>query len=402
MQSSSRKPVTILKLLLGVSTLIINPTLSHARNGFIPHYVGIEGMISGAGTALPLDASSTIANPAALTRLQTHLMGTLGVMGQKQHVNSASAQMGNPIGGLKNGYKAIPIGTMGGNYLINPLWAVGFTATGGGGFVKFNHPVTNPAFLNPPNSNFNRKTVNRVVLSATTLSYRPAPWQSYGISLLIASSSFKSNLALPNGMEVSGHLKTNTVFGFGTRIGGIWDLNKYLTVGASAATPVYASRHKKYKQLFTHKFQIPATLRLGGVIHFNDCTDLAFDYKNLFYGKSKWVHKGQGWKTQTIYLIGLMHKLTKDLMFGIGYNYAKAPIKRKVVYRNTLSIPIDEHHISTGLKYNFDNDKYELYGIAYFIPEMNMTDNGKELPPAKGIELKNKGRGCEFGIVYKF
>lgn len=402
MNSCNSKYETTLKLLLGVSILSVYPTLTHARNGFIPHYVGIEGMISGAGTALPLDASSTIANPAALTRLQTHHMGTLGIMGQNQHVNSKHAQMGNPIGGLKNGYKIVPIGTLGVNYLMNPLWAIGITATGGGGFVKFNHPVTNPAFLNPPNSNFNRKTVNRVLLTATTLSYRPAPWQSYGISLLVASSSFKSNLALPNGMEVSGRLKNNTVFGVGTRIGGIWDINEYLTLGASAATPVYASRHKKYNQLFTHKFQIPATLRLGGVIHFNDCTDLAFDYKNLFYGKSKWVHKGQGWETQKIFLVGLLHKITKQLMFGIGYNYAKVPIKRKVVYRNTLSIPLDEHHISTGLKYNFDNDKLELYAIGYFIPGKNMTDNGKELPPAKGIELKNKGYGCEFGYVYKF
>lgn len=400
---------TSLTLLLGSSILLLDPTAVQARNGFIPHYVGIEGIISGAGTALPLDASSTIANPAALTRLDTHLMGTLGVMGQNQHVDTSKTPvgqfgpMGNTIGGQKNGYKAVPVGTLGVNYKFNPCWALGFTVTGGGGFVKFKYPVTNPAFQNPP-GNFNKKTVNQVTLSATTLSYRPSSWQSYGISLLVASSNFKSDLSLDGQNEVSGRLKSNMVFGAGTRIGGIWDIGKYFTFGASVATPVYATRHNKYKELFVHKFQIPATLRLGGVIHFSECTDLVFDYKNLFYGKSKWLQgaTGQEWKTQTIYLIGITHKINQQIMLGLGYNYAKVPIKSKVVYKNMLSIPLDEHHISCGFKYNFDNKKLELYGIGYYIPEKKMTDDGKQLPFAKGIKLQNWGRGCEFGFVYKF
>jgi hypothetical protein len=67
-----------------------------------------------------------------------------------------------------------------------------------------------------------------------------------------------------------------------------------------------------------------------------------------------------------------------------------------------LSIPLDEHHISCGFKYNLDNKKVELYGIGYYIPEKKMTDDGKQLPFAKGTKLQNWGRGCEFGVIYKF
>src|SRR6478752_264692 len=84
---------------------------AQAKNGFIPHYVGTEGIIAGAGTALPLDCTSTIANPAALGPLPTHILLMGGFINQKQHVNSAPAvlqtpggpfQFGNPIGPQKN------------------------------------------------------------------------------------------------------------------------------------------------------------------------------------------------------------------------------------------------------------------------------------------------------------
>lgn len=390
-----------LRFILGVTTALIGS--AQARNGFIPHYTGLEGIVAGAGTAVPFDASSTIANPAVLTRLPTHLMGTFGFMGLHQKINTRNAMIGNPIGVQKNGYKTVPIGTLGINYLFkDPRWAAGITVTGGGGYVKFKESVLNRNILVPPGSNYNKETVNRVMLSATTLSYRPSPCQSYGISLLVSSSTFKSDLAIAPGFtEVTGRLKNDTVFGVGTRIGGLWDLGEYFSLGASAATPVYSSRHDKYKQLFIHKFQIPATARLGGVIHFDDCTDLIFDLKYLFYGKSKWVHEGQKWRTQQIFLIGFTHKLTSEIMFGIGYNYAKSPIKKKDVIYNALSIPLDEHHISSGLRYNWSKC-LEVYGMGYFIPEKNMTDNGLNVPPAAGMELKNKGYGAELGFIYKF
>ncbi len=88
-------------------------------------------------------------------------------------------------------------------------------------------------------------------------------------------------------------------------------------------------------------------------------------------------------------------------MLGIGYNYAKVPIKRDRVIFNALSIPLDEHHISGGVKYAMDK-KMEVYVVSYFVPTKNMTDNGKRIPPAKGAELKNKGYGAELGMVYKF
>lgn len=398
---------SILSSLLTTAMFLSSGAPGHARNGFIPHYVGAEGIIAGAGTALPLDATSTIANPAALSRLSSHFLLNIGTVYQNQHLDSSKSVIGNPIGRQKNQTSFFFPPTLGFNIRFNPEWALGFAATGGGGFVKFNSPTTNPAGLTPANGNFNKETVNSVVLTATTVSYRPTPEQSYGISLLVATSTFKSDLAIPPAQtEVTGALRSNTVFGVGTRIGGIWDVNKYLTLGASAATPVYSQEHKKYSQLFgKYHFEIPATARLGLTWHITPRTDFCFDFKELFYGYSRWVNQGgQGWHNQVIILTGIMHQFTDNFTAGIGYNYGKTPINSDKVLFNALSIPLDEHHISGGIRYIFDNKKTELFVMGYVIPRKKMTDNGQALPGgvSQGITIDNMSAGAEIGIKYNF
>lgn len=396
---------SLLTSLLVGGVVVHAPTMSHARNGFIPHYVGAEGMVGGAGTACPLDATSTIANPAALGRLDSHFLFNLGLITQNQHVNSRNSLIGNPIGQQKNQIRYIFPITFGFNVRLNEKWAFGFMATGGGGAIRFNDSVTSPAALSPSNGDFNKQTVNSVTLTATSLAYNPTPSQTYGISLLVATSIFKSDMAMSDGTEVTGRLSSNLVYGAGVRIGGMWDLNPYLTLGASVATPVYSQHHKKYSQLFgAHSFQVPATARLGITWHISPKTDFSFDLKELFYGYSKWVNTGQGWKNQFIILTGIMHRFTDNFTVGIGYNYGKTPINDKAVYKNTLSIPLDEHHLSGGIRYTFDNKKTELFLMAYYIPHKTMTDNGQGFPGglSKGIVIDNTSSGCEIGIKYNF
>lgn len=381
------------------------PTMSHARNGFIPHYVGAEGMVGGAGTACPLDATSTIANPAALGKLNSHFIFNVGLIYQDQYLNTSQSVIGNPIGKQKNQIRYIFPLTLGANIRFNEKWALGFMATGGGGAIRYNDSVTNPGGLVPLNGGFNKQTVNTVTLTATTLSYSPTPSQSYGISLLVATSIFKSDMAMPDGTQVTGRLSSDMVYGAGTRIGGIWDLNRFITLGASVATPVYSQTHKKYDQLFgAHSFQIPATARLGVTWHITPATDFSFDLKELFYGYSKWVRRGQGWRNQFIILTGIMHRFNDNFTAGVGYNYGKTPIRNDKVVYNALSIPLDEHHLSGGIRYTFDNKKTELFLMGYYIPHKKMTDNGQGFPfgLSKGIEIDNTSSGLEVGVKYNF
>lgn len=392
-------------------TLLLTTTSSEARNGFIPHYVGLDGIIAGGGVALPLDVGGTIGNPAFLTRLPSHFLATIGVLAQNQHVDATQMLIGNKaVGRQTNHYKAFPIGALGASYKINPCWAIGFALSGGGGFVKFKHSITNPALHIPVNGNFDRRTVNQVVLIASSVSYQPSAKQSYGISLLVATSDFKSDLALPNGMgqftEVTGRNRADRVWGAGVRIGGLWDLNNALSVGLSAATPVYCQRHDKYKQLFNHnhKFQVPATARFGITWHVSPKTDISLDYKELFYGQAKWAKKNLGWHDQIILIGSILHRVTDQLDLGIGYNFGKVPFKKSKVIRNDLTLAIDEHHLSGGFNYKTQDKKMELFLVTFFCPRNHMRDNGRGTPGgvSRGLKISNMSYGFELGTRLNF
>lgn len=375
---------------------------AQARNGLFPHFVGTHGMLSGAGTALPLDASNVIANPAHIGRLPTHVALFQGVFNQDQSLDSSSALLGNPIGKQKNRYKTLFVNDAGFNYRINEKWAFGIGMSGGGGFVAFKSATRNPGALNPPNGNFDNEAVNRVILTAPTLAYNPTKGQSYGISLLVGYSDFWMNLGLPNGQQISGQLQSNKVFGVGVRIGGMWDVNKYLTIGSSAATPVFFAKYNKYPE-FQDAYEIPATFRFGIAVHFNPQTDFVLDFKGIYWGKVNFLHKNLGWGNQAIILTGIQHKFTDSLTVGIGYNYGKSPIYENKVFFNALSIPLDEHHISGGVRYKV-TESVELIGIGYFIPHKKMTDDGTSMPGgvSRGATIESRTIGGTLGLRVNF
>lgn len=379
-------------------------TQASARNGFIPHYTGTEGLIGGSGTALPLDCTSTIANPAALGALPNHVLLMGGYLRQNQSLDSSQAMFGNPVGKQKNKRKNLSTFTAGFNYVYNCHWAFGFAVTGGGGFVKLPASFSNPQFLAPPNGTFNKEGVNAIMLSATSAVYSPTPCQHYGISLLIATSNFNSDSALPPPsppIETKGHNKKDLKFGIGTRIGAIWDVCKLLTLGASAATPVYFAKHKKYSDLVTHHMEIPGTLRLGTAWHVTPCTDIAFDLKWLFYGESKWLTSGLGWKNQFIILSGIQHWMTPCFALGIGINYAKPPIKRESVFVNSLFIPIEKTNFSGGFRYKY-TECLEILSVLYVTPTNKMKDNGKVVAGGQNTKMKANSYGIEVGARYNF
>jgi long-chain fatty acid transport protein len=401
----ARKASLMRTLCLITTGFFIYGTSAEARNGFIPHYVGIEGIMGGAGTAQPLDATSVIANPAGQTKLFNHFLFNFGFIYQKQSVHTKNAMIGNPYHPNQNNQiKYVPTGTIGFNYRFNDRWTLGFASTGGGGFVKYKHSVTNPDFQNPPGGDFNKQVVNSVILSAITLGYAPDACQGYGISLLIGHSTFKADLQMPDGTEVKGHLKRDRSIGMGTRIGGIWDLTNYLTLGISAATPVYGTLHHKYKQLYKKKFQIPGTARVGLTWHVTPRIHWSIDFKELFYGNSKWVKDGQGWNNQIIFLTGVLYDITDDLTLGLGYNHARVPFTNEKVLFNALSIPLDKHHYSGGFRWKIPSTKTEFFLIGYYIPKTSVTDNGKKFPGriSQGVELRNFSWGGEIGLKFNF
>lgn len=378
----------------------------YARNGFIPSYMGTSGLTGGAHMGYAQDASNVITSPAALARLPNHLLIMSGFQHQDQYLDSSRAPAGNPIGRQKNGYHDVPIGTLGFNYRLNNKFFVGLGVSGGGGFVKFKHPISLPNFT----SGYNTQASNNIILGAATVSYAHSPEHSYGLALLVGYSGFKSNLAKTDTTQTNGRLTKDTAFGLGGRIGGMWDINKHITIGSSISTPVFFQQHTKYRDLFTTPMQIPATFLMGFAWHITPDTHFLFDVKELFYGAARWLRNGQGWRNQTVFLTGIQHQLTHSLSVGIGYNYGEPPINSDKVLVNALSIPLDEHNFMGGIRYKI-TETVEFVGVLSFTPNKKMTDNGgggggggAGIPAgaATGATLESKAYSVELGVKVNF
>ncbi|MBL9029040.1 MAG: hypothetical protein JNK42_01020 [Caedimonas sp.] len=392
--------------IVGTACILALAGESQARNGFIPSYMGTSGITGGAHMGYAQDASNVITSPAALARLPNHLLIMSGFQHQDQYLDSSRAPAGNPIGRQKNGYNNVPIGTLGFNYRLNDKFFVGLGVSGGGGFVKFKHPISLPAAT----AGYNTRASNNIILGAATVSYAHSPEQSYGVALLVGYSGFRTNLAKTDTTQTNGRLAKDTAFGLGGRLGGMWDINKSITIGSSVSTPVFFQQHTKYRDIFTTPMQIPATFLLGFAWHITPNTHFLFDVKELFYGAARWLRNGQGWRNQTVFLTGLQHQLTDSLIIGVGYNYGQPPINSDKVLVNALSIPLDEHNFMGGVRYKV-TERVEFVGVVSFTPNKKMTDNGgggggggNGIPVgvARGTTLESKAYSLELGIKMTF
>lgn len=382
-------------------SFIISPKIE-ARNGFIPHYVGAHGITGGAGLAYPHEASNVVTNPAAIGMLPTHVLLMAGVLFQDQFVDASKSQAGNPRGKLKNLHDNTLIASLGANYRWNERWATGVGVSGGGGETKLQDSITNPAFLNPAKGGFDREVVNNVILTVPSIAYSPTPRHSYGIGLLVGYSRFRGNLAKAGFVQIKGRNRADTAYGLGMRFGLLFKLTDYLSFGSSISTPVYFQKHKKYDDLLKERMEIPATFLAGIALKLTESLDFLFDYKEIFYGYSAWLRRGEGWRNQTVLLAGLQYHVNEKLVVGFGYNYGASPINKGFVTLNATSLPLEEHNLSGGFRYKLTPTK-EFILVVFYTPPFKMTDDGTKFANGAFAGTKivmNKTYGFETGFKF--
>jgi len=387
-------------MVLSANSMLISPIF--AKNGPLPHGIGSQFGLGGAGTAVAIEASNADANPAVLTRLDTQLSAFLINLFQTQSLDSSTAPIGNPVGKQTNQLKNSPAAVLGGNYAVNDKWAIGFATSGGATNIKYNAATINPTFLVPANSVFQNEFINTVMLLSPTVAYQPTPEQSYGIGVILGYQTLKTNLATFNNQQTTGAGRVDSATGIGARIGGLWKLNSLVSVGASAATPVRFSQFKKYLDVLPYQFDTPAMFRLGLAFHIYK-TDLLFDVKQINFASVKSLSTGLGWKNQTVFMVGIQHHLTPTWVLTAGYNYGNSPVRSNNVLINGLTDSIARHHFAVGARYQATKH-FDVIASAEMTPTSTYTDNGTGIlgTSAKGARLKNSDIGILLGAVYHF
>ena len=392
-----KKNILLATLATGLATAV-----SEAKNGPLPHGIGSQFSLGGAGSALAIEATNADANPAVLSRLDNHISAYLINLFQTQSVDSSQAPAGNPVGRQTNRLKNSPGGVFGGNYILNDKWAAGLATSGGSTNIKYNGSNINPAALVPPNGSFNNELVNVLMMVNPTIAYQRTPYDSYGFSVILGRQTMKANLANQQSAQTSGALRVDTATGVGARLGGLWKVSSLISLGGSASTPVKFSKFNKYGDIFPYSFDVPAMLRAGIAFHVGK-TDYLFDLKQVYYSKVKALGTALGWKDQTIFMLGAQHQLTPSLVLSAGYNYGTSPVRNNNVLLNSFTVPIATNHLTAGVRYKL-TPKWELTAAVEAALQRDIVDNGTGILGAKarGTRLGNRDMGILLGATCHF
>jgi hypothetical protein len=188
-------------------------------NGALPLSAGANNTgLAGAGIAEPLEATGNNINPALVVRLQNEVsvFPGIGYINQKVDTSHAHLTDGTPLPpqgeALRNRDKFTPIALAGATYHLQSDFSLGISLSGGGGSTRYNSSPISPAIKG--GSNYE----SIIALVPISMSWRPVPRQSYGLSLIVGGSVLKTNLNLPNGETSRGRNKSDAVYGVGGRI----------------------------------------------------------------------------------------------------------------------------------------------------------------------------------------
>ena len=401
---------------LGFATAIAGLTAlasssAWATNGFLSHCTGANNCgMGGAGIALPQDASSAAINPALMGRVSDQVFVSPGWFAPDRYRDLSNAPGGAVNAAAKNKEDSqvenFMEGAMGVNYNINDQLSLGLSIYGSGGMhTKYTEGRVEQ------NGAGDSTVRYRMAHAAPTITYKPNETSAYGLSAIIGYADFKSNFAtLPNFAETTGNLVVDRAYGYGFRLGGLWDVSKNLSVGATASTPIWFQEFDKYDDLFLGSINTPANAGIGLAWRMTPDTDVALDAKYVAWGTEKTLHArpgsgGFGWDSKPVFAVGVQHRLNETWTLRAGYNYGPMPVPDDAVFANAMFPAVTEHHMTVGASYKF-NDAWSLSGSFFYAPESTATDEGSSADAfsamGSGTVIGMTQMGAQVGVIWNF
>lgn len=379
-----------------------------ATNGYMGICAGAKNCgMAGAGVALPQDSTSGAINPALMGRVSDQATVSPGWF----HPVRSLDRTGSSNGSIRkvdetSMMENFPEGSAGFNYRFSPEFTIGISAAGSGGMhTKYTTGRT------VTGAGAGDSSVRyRLAHIKPTVTWQPNDWSSYGVSANIGWSDFKSNMAtLPNFAETAGANHTETAYGLGFTLGGLWDLNDKVTVGASLSSPTWFDAFDTYHDLFLGSLDVPANGTVGVVYHATPDTDIAFDVKYIAWGSVYPIANtpssgGFGWESKPVFMLGAQHRVNEAFTVRAGYNYGPSPIPDDKVFANGLFPAVTEHHIAVGASYE-PSPKWELSTSFFYALKNEQTENGTGdsfSQMGNGVSVDMWQMGAQVGITYKF
>ena len=398
---------------------------AHATNGYFLPGFGIRSQgMGGVGIAYGRDSLSTAANPA--NAVNTGMRGDMGfaVFNPERYGSNADNVAGDFFDfSSESESKYFIVPEMGFSMPLNDKAHVAMAVVGNGGMnttyptnlFSFNYF---PPFLEgspPPDHKLGVDMMQLLV--PISVAYKLNENHALGVSLVLAETRFRAYgldafkafpiLSDPDKLTGNGF---DYSYGAGIKLGWLGEfMDDKLTVGLTYASRTYMTKFDKYSSLFAEQgdFDIPENYGIGIAlkpvknlviaadvqrINFSDiasvgnpgpgpdpdvpnagltgipamdfgvaCPDAANPYCT---GRDQGM--GFGWKSMTVYKLGVQYGVNNRLQVRAGYNYGKSPIPDDQMTFTLLVPATVEHHYSVGFTYRA-NDNLEVSGTYMYV-----------------------------------
>lgn len=359
---------------------------AYATNGYFAHGYGMSAKgMGGAGIAYPQDTLAAATNPAGMVHVGNRMDIGLEIFAPDRGFTYAGGSPdGNGSGMMESWF---PIPEFGYNRMINNDMSFGVSVFGNGGmnttYGDNDHPFNFFPFgaADPDGDGIIDSAPTEVGIDlmqmfiAPTIAYKVNQQLSVGATLNLIAQSFESK-----GLTAFGQINNGKDYSYGAslRVGGLYQVNNAVTVGATYQTKGNMSKLKDYAAMFPNggEFDIPANYGVGIAVKASDKLDIALDVMRIEYeGVDVTGNKalfslfqtnqhGFGWEDQTVVKLGMAYKYNSDLILRAGINYGEQPVDVSSTFvadditsdLNTLAPGVVETHLTLGFTKNLSAD----------------------------------------------
>lgn len=419
------------KILLCASIAVLLPGTAFATNGSLLIGAGPKHRsMGGSGVAMPMEATSQLINPAAVTELGIRADASAMLFAPKRQACTRVVPEC-----AKSGSNLFLLPSMGGAYKFNRRLSLGFAAAGvGGGSTRYSRDI----FVTggPP------RTVGadlKQMVMAMSVAYRMNKNLSVGMAPLIGIQSFRAyglDTFITPGITADPENITNRgndySYGMGVRFGALVKFfDGRLNFGASHSSRIYMTKFDKYRGLFTEEgsFDMPEQFTFGLAVkpiskmtvtldatrvYFSDVPALGNSINNTVGTSTDPSTKGRlgeedgggfGWQNQWIYKAGINYDWSDRLSLRIGVNYGKSPVPEDDnLLVNTIAPITTEWHAATGFTYAISKTADLSVGYVHaFKNTLSNFDSGQfPIAPGGGAEISMVQNSLDIGLSKKF
>ena len=363
-------------------------TSAQATNGYFRlGYSANSIAMAGTGTALAQDGLAGAINPATIFAIEQDYTLALSVFNPERGFDvtgaePSSAQLGEfalANGKVESDNEYFLIPSFGYKRELNNDWAFSLSVYGNGGMnTQYSESVF---YAGKTGVDLSQMFIN------SSFAYKFSENTQLGFAPIVAIQTFEANGVgsfAANSKDASNlsNNESDTVFGYGARIGVAHQINSNVHIGASYQSKIDFERFEKYDGLFAENgdMDVPSTYNLG-VAFDNDDFTVALDYQVINYSEVASIANplmpnlmtaqlgsdngaGFGWNDMEVIKLGGALKRTNGDVFRAGVSYGEQPIDSSEVLFNILAPGVQEWHYTAGYEFGDVESRYSV-AVSY-------------------------------------